>query len=276
MASTTLALLGGLSAIGSLGGAAIGASAAKTAASEQEQAANNALGFQESTFNTEQQNQAPYLAAGQTSLSQLMAGLSSGKFGAGSVPSFTAPTLAQAEQMPGYQFTAQQGSKGILEGSAAAGGAISGGTLKALDQYNSNLASTSYNTLFGQALNGYQANLGAQQQEYNQLLAPAQLGEGATQNINSSGQSAALNVGNLMTQQGNAAAAGTVGAANAITSGLTGATNSLTQTQLLSQLLNPSSASTAPGTGAALLLPAAGVPNIPSQTYSYTPGEGPG
>ena len=255
---------GGLLVAGLVGaGASIfngieGSSAAKTASSQEVAQQNQALDFQKQVFAQQQANQAPYLAAGSTSLGQLMTALGNGTCGAGSlgaVPqftgSFTAPTLADAQQTPGYQFTAQQGSKGILEGAAAAGGAISGGTLKALDSFNTGLADSTYNDVFNRALQtyntglqGYQAQLqgyqtaaNAQQQEFSQMFAPAQLGENATANINQTGTQVSQNVGNLMSQIGQSEAAGTVGSANAITSGVSGAANSASQTLLLSQLL---------------------------------------
>ena len=180
-----------------------GSNAAKTASSQEVNQQQQALDFQKQMFATQQANQAPYLAAGNTSLGKLMGDLQSGQLGPGSlgaVPQFTgsfsAPTLAEAQQTPGYQFTAQQGSKGILQGAGAAGGAISGGTLKALDSFNTGLADSTYNDVFNRALQtyntglqgyqaqlqGYQTGANAQQQGFNQLLAPAQLGENATAN----------------------------------------------------------------------------------------------
>ncbi len=288
MASIGLGIMGLLGAAGSIGSAVLGSNAATTAAGEQTTAEQNALNFQEQMFGTQQQNMAPYLSAGSSSLSQLMAGLQSGKFG--SLPNapqytggaFTAPTLAQAQQTPGYQFTAQQGSKGILEGAGAAGGAISGGTLKALDSYNTNLANTTYGNTFNQALQtynaglqgyqaqlqGYNALMGQQQQEYNQTLGPAQLGENAAASINNTGTMAAQNVGNLMAGIGNAQAAGTVGSTNAITSGITGATSSLSQAALLQMLLSGGGGNLGQNTpgGAATLM---GAPPI---SYGMGPG----
>ena len=241
--------------LGSIVSGIIGGSAANSAANKQVAAANQALGFQQQIYANQQQNQAPYLQAGQQSISQLMQALQSGKFGPGStgaVPTapgaFVAPTLQQAQQSPGYQFTQQQGNKGILQGAAALGGNINGNVFKTLDNYNTNLANNTYSTLFGQALQGYNANLSqyasqlagyqtglqSQQQQYNQLLQPALLGEGSVQSINNTGSQASQSIGNLMTQIGNAQAAGTVGVANAAT----GAINGLGQSYLYGQLLN--------------------------------------
>ncbi len=267
MASIALGLA---SLIGPIVGSVIGANASKTAATQQVDAANQALDFQKLMFGTAQANQAPFLQAGQQSIGDIMKLLASGKFGPGSlgaVPEapgaftgkFTAPTLEEARATPGYEFTREQGEKGVLQGAAAAGGAISGGTLKALDQYGSGLADTTYNDRFNQALQtfgtdvtGYQTNLqryaaqlggfqtaqGAQAQEFSQLFAPAQLGEGAVQNINNTGTQTAFNAGNLMTQIGNANAAGTVGSANAINNGISGATNGLFQSLLFNKLFS--------------------------------------
>ena len=275
-----LLTVGLISAGAGIFGAAESSSASKTAASEQAQSDQNALDFQKQVFAQQQANQQPFLSAGQTSIGNLMTDLGNGTFGAGSLPSvptapgaftgtppsaFTAPTLAEAQQTPGYQFTAQQGSKGILEGAAAAGGAISGGTLKAMDTYNTGLADTTYNDVFNRSLStyqaglsgynaslqGYQANLsdyasqlagyqtaqGAQQQEYSQVYNPAALGEGSATAINNTGTAVSQNVGNLMQNIGNAQAAGTVGSANAVSGGVTSAANNITQSMLLSKLL---------------------------------------
>lgn len=235
-----LGIAGLASAGAGIASAVVGSNAATTAAGEQEQSAQNALNFQQQVFGQEQANEAPYLGAGDQSISTLMADIGNGTYGPGSIPSFSAPTLAQAQQYPGYQFTQQQGDKGILEGAGAAGGAISGGTLKSLDQYNTNLANTTYGTIYNQALSTYGANLEAQGQQYSQLLAPAQLGASAATSANTAENATAQNVGSLMTQLGNAQAAGTVGSANAISSGLTGATNSISQTALLNAIMNGS------------------------------------
>lgn len=259
MASIALAVAGLASAVGGVASSAIGANAAQSAAGEQVQQQEQALQFQQQMWNQQQANQAPFVSAGQQSITQIMKDLQSGKYGPGSLPAvptapgaFQAPTLAQAEQTPGYQFTEQQGTAGILKGAAGAGGAISGGTLKALDQYNQGLATTTYGNVFNQALQGYNANLsqygaqlsqyqtaqGAQQQAFQQELAPAEVGEGAIANLNQSGSQVAQNIGQIYGNIGNSQAAGTVGAANAVTSGITGATNSISQIALLNSLLN--------------------------------------
>lgn len=247
MASTAALILGGLAAAGGVTSAVIGANAAGNAAESQAQSAGNALDFQKAVYAQQQANEAPWLAAGQGSIAQIMSAIANGTYGPGSLPappSFTAPSLEQAQQTPGYEFTREQGNRGILEGAAAAGGTISGGTLRQLDQYNTNLANTTYGDVFNRALTGYnaalqnyQAGLSKQSQEFNQLASVAGLGQTAAQGINATGTAAAANAGSLLQAIGNANAAGTVGTANAITGGIGSSINGISQALLLSKLL---------------------------------------
>jgi hypothetical protein len=230
-------VMAGIGAAGSIGGALIGSNAAKTASQQQTQADQSALAEQQREFNVSQGNAQPFINAGQQSIGTLMAGLNNGTFGPGSTPAFTAPTLEQAQQTPGYQFTQQQGEKGIAQAAAAAGGAISGGTLKAASGYNQNLASTYYQQAFNNALSEYGTNLANQQQQFGQLLAPVQIGAGSTANLNATQTSAASSIAQLMASLGSSQAAGTVGSANAISSGIAGATNGIGQSLLLGKLL---------------------------------------
>jgi hypothetical protein len=259
MASLALAIGGIASVVGGVSSAVIGSNAATTAAGEQEQATEQGIAEQQREFNIEQQNAAPFVQAGQTSISDIMAGIQNGTFGPGSTPAFTAPTLAQAQQTPGYAFTQQQGDKGILEGAAAAGGAVSGGALKSLDQYNTNLANTTYSTIYNQALSTYGANLTNQAQQFSQLATPAQIGSGSTAAVNATGAQTSNSIANLLQSLGTSQAAGTVGSANAITSGITGATNNanstlnnINQSNLMNQLiakLSGGSPGSVPGVG---------------------------
>lgn len=205
----------------------IGANASETASQQQVNQENKALDYTEQT-------EAPFVGAGQTSIAELMAGLQNGTFGPGSNPTFTPPTLAQAEQTPGYQFEQEQGQLGIDRTAAAAGGAFTGGTLKAGSAFNTNLATTTYQTQFNNAFQSYQAQLAKQAQEYQQLITPATLGANAAAGTST-------NVANLMSNIGNAQAAGTVGTANAVTSGISNGTNGILQAYLLNGALNPNS-----------------------------------
>lgn len=231
-------LLGGILGAGTSIFTGVNASnAQKTAAQQQQTWDQNGINQIQSTLGQQTQNQSPYTGAGSSSISMLMQALQSGKFGVGSTgtaPTFTAPTLADAQNAPGYQFAQQQGDKGILAAQAASGGAITGGTSKALEGYNENLAQTNYSNVYNQALQGYQANLAgyqtnlaAQQQQFQQLLAPSQLGENATSSLNSNLTQGTLSIADLMSSIGTAQAGGTLGSTQALNQGIGGAVNSL-------------------------------------------------
>lgn len=311
----TASLIGGLaSAGGSIFSGILGSNAAEQAAQEQAQTAQEGINLEQQEFTTQQANQAPYLQAGDQSLASLLQGLNTGQFGpaaTGKAPAapapftgtFQAPTAAQAAATPGEQFEQQQGNLGILEGSAAAGGAVSGGTLKSLANYDTGLASSTYGNVFNQALQtygagvtgyqtnlqdyasqlaGYQTQLGAQQQGYNQLLAPASLGEQATSSANASGAQTTNSIAQLLASLGNSQAAGTIGSTNALSQGIGGATNSLTSLLSVGQLLgslggggaiNPL---TTPGSSGTTPIIGGGNLNSYNQNLTNQMGVGPG
>lgn len=249
VATSTAVLIGaGVAAAGGVADAAIGAHAAGKAADQQAASADKALGFQQQVFDTQQANQAPFVSAGQTSIGKLMDSLNNGTFGPGSnpaAPQFAgAPTLDQARATPGYQFTLQQGLRGVDAGAAAHGGALSGGAVKSELGYATGLADSTYSDVFNRSLatydanlQGYQANLAKQAQEFSQLYQPASLGENAAANVGNTSQQVASNVGSLMTQVGNAQAAGTIGAANATIGGINSATGGISSSLLASIIL---------------------------------------
>lgn len=144
---------------------------------------------------------------------------------------FTAPTLAEAEATPGYQFNLDQGTQAINEHAAATGNLNSGNTGVALQKFGQGLATTTYQQAYQNAQNQYTTNLNAAGQGVNTgLTSTAQLGQ--------FGQSAANNLSNLylsggqqqasqLNNQGAAKAAGYVGAANAYSNMFNGITNSI-------------------------------------------------
>lgn len=72
--------------------------------------------------------------------------------------SFKAPTLAEAQNQPGYQFALQNGQK-ALENSAAARGVLrTGGTLKDLFSWGDKFGEQNYGNVFNQDLQGYTTN----------------------------------------------------------------------------------------------------------------------
>ncbi len=73
---------------------------------------------------------------------------------------FTAPTLEEAQNQPGYKFGLQQGQQ-ALENSAAARGTLrGGGTLKDLFGYTNAAAEQNYGNVFNQDLTTFNTNEG--------------------------------------------------------------------------------------------------------------------
>ena len=259
--ATGLALgLAAIGAAGSVGGAALSSSAAGKAAKTQANAANYAadlqkqeadaaLAFQEKQYDTTQSNIAPWLKAGQTGLTQLQALLGLGGNtntpGYGSLAQgFTAPTLEEAQNEPGYKFAMEQGAEALQNSAAARGNLVSGNTLEALQKYGQRLGETNYNDVYNRAFNTFETN---QTNTFNRLAALSGIGQTAANTIAGAGQSAASDVANIDLTTGanigrdvqNAAAAqasGYVGSANAWSGAFGGMTNNFSNLLLLSQL----------------------------------------
>jgi hypothetical protein len=131
--------------------------------------------------------------------------------GNSSDPSFGsyAKPLTQGEVQldPGYEFGRQQGQQGIDRKTAAAGGRISGASLKAAAQYGNDYATTKY----GDAYNRVNQ---ARSDRLNRLAALAGIGQTATQQVGQAGQNSANNISAMTTAQGNANGAATIAQGN--------------------------------------------------------------
>jgi hypothetical protein len=238
--TTAIAIAGGIAAAGSVASSAIGASAAKSAAGTQATAEGKAISLQQQEWEQQQANEAPFLAAGESALPQLEADITNPDFSKYPGGPFTAPTLAEAEQTPGYQFTLGQGTQAINEQAAATGDLLSGTTGTALEQYGEGLAGSTYNADYQRALQTYMENYGVWNQDttnqVNRLQTLANLGSNTAQQLGTFGQQAATNQGNETVGLGTALASGTVGAANAVSSGFGGLTNFASSLPLYSLL----------------------------------------
>jgi hypothetical protein len=244
--------IGGSALIGGITSAAIGANAAGNAASEQEQASQNALQFQQQTLATNEANAKPYQAAGTEALSTLESDLPNLTQGfsptAAGLPSTFSYNAGDFTADPGYAFAVQQGNKAIENSAAARGGDVSGGALKSLDSYDVGMADQDYGNAYNRALGTYQQNYSnAENTFYNnennafsKLGSVVNTGLGANATVAGTSENFANNASNIAIGEGNAAAAGTVGTANAINTGITGATSTTANSILLNQLLNGS------------------------------------
>lgn len=122
-----------------------------------------------------------------------------------------------ASLSPQYNFTAQQGKQGVLNGDASGAGALSGAAAKDLINFNQANATNSFNSAF----NNYQAQ---QNNIFNRLYDVSSLGQNAAANLGSTGANLAGQQAQSLTNIGTAQAGGAVGAANAWSGALSSAT----------------------------------------------------
>lgn len=134
----------------------------------------------------------------------------------------------------GLKFGLDQGTGGVNARAIQGGGYDSGATLKALTRYATDYGSTKANESF----NRYNI---ANDSTYNKLAGVSGSGQTATNQAVASGTNIANNIGGLMTDSGNARAAGIVGGANAwggALSGVSQAANNYSNNQWLKSLLS--------------------------------------
>ena len=202
-----------------IAGGAMASSASKKAANTQAASADRASQIQQENFEQTRKDLMPYKQAGDTSLKQLMGQMTpDGYFN----QSYKGDKFNfQAD--PSYAFRQQQGLDGIQSQAAAQGGLLTGATLKALNQYNSNLASQEYSNAFNRWQstdnNNYERFNADQTNRYNRLS-----------NLVGIGQNAAAQVGNAGAQTSQAIANNTMAGANSIAAGQVGSANAWSNT----------------------------------------------
>ncbi len=103
---------------------------------------------------------------------------------------------------PDYNFRRTEGMRGLEQTAAARGGAFSGNALRALSEYNSNLASTEYGNYF------------------NRLASIAGIGQSATQSTAQAGAQYGAAAGRNALYAGDARASGIINQGNAISGGI--------------------------------------------------------
>ncbi len=199
----------------------VGASASKSAANKQADAAREATDVQLQMFREGQEATAPWREKGKEALNTLAAKIAAGP--------------GKFETSPGYEFRLGEGTKAIERSAAAKGGLFSGRVGMELQRYGQGEASKEYNN--------WLAN-------YYQSLAPYQslAGVGQTTAMEGSraGNAIAANVGQNTLAAGQAAAGGDINRANALTGAMnSGANNYLTWKYLNSR--NPSSTTAVSG-----------------------------
>jgi hypothetical protein len=204
-----------------VGSTAVGLYSANKAASTQAAAADRAAQLSNDQYNQTRADQAPWRAAGETALNQLVPLASN----------YTPFGMSQFQQDPGYQFRLSEGQRAMAHSAGGRGGLVSGTSLKAMQDYAQNSASGEYQNAF----NRYQTERNAR---LNPLQSLAGVGQSATNFTGAAGAQNAATMGNYLTGGAAAQAAGQVGSANAITSGLGTYLNYTSNNNLVNALRN--------------------------------------
>lgn len=210
---------------------------ANKAADTQTAAANQANQTIQNQYNTNAANLAPWMQSGQNSnnLASYLTGASSNApagyngnvGGQGALANPFAPTQAQLQGTPGYQFTLGQGLKSVQNSYAAKGLGGSGAALKGAADYATGDANNTYNQQFQNYWNQNQSI-------YNMLTGQSQQGLSAAGVLAGVGTTAAGQQSANTIGMGQAQGA----AANATGGAISGAANTLGQYGFLSQYLN--------------------------------------
>lgn len=104
-------------------------------------------------------------------------------------------TSAEVMDDPGYQFGLDQGQRAISQRIAAGGGRVSGQAIKAAGRFGTDYATA-----------GYGAAYQRKQDRMNRLAAIAGIGQTATGQTAQAGQFSTANIGNALSNQGEASA----------------------------------------------------------------------
>lgn len=155
---------------GAIVGGLLGNKGNKDAAEAGNQATQAGIDEQRRQFDITQQNQAPWLEAGQGALANLA------KLNAGDMSGFY--------ESPDYQFALDQGLQARDRSAASRGGLFSGGHQADLLKFGQGLASQNYGDY------------------YNRQAAMAGVGQTAANNLGSFGQNTANSLSDLYNQQG--------------------------------------------------------------------------
>lgn len=187
-------------------GASQQAKAAKGAGQATADAARYAADLEQARYEQAREDLAPARELGYVALKDIeaMKPLFTAQFGPDQFAQYLDPSMEFRRRL-GEQSTARLANVG--------GGALSGNTLRALEEFGQGLASTEY----GNAFNRFQGERG---QIYNTLANIAGMGQQAVNTGITSGQQAAQNIGQLAVGGAQAQGAGQIGAANAYASAL--------------------------------------------------------
>jgi hypothetical protein len=198
MAIATGTAILGSAIIGAAGSAAAGIFGGNKAADAQKKAAKKAAQAQKEALAAQTKLVAPYVEAGKNALAEYQKMAPYQDFG-----------MEQFQADPGYNFRMAEGMKALERSAAARGLLQSGGTLKGIQQYGQNLASSEYENAFSRYLSQREARM----DPYRYLTGIGQAAAaGQAANVGSTGAALA----EIAAQRGNVNAAQAAGTAGAI------------------------------------------------------------
>jgi len=220
------------------------ANAAKSAQQLEAENQRQALEFQKQVWQQQQGNMAPWIHQGQGAINTLGGLQNQALQGQGPLAPWTgqfqAPTLAQAQNEPGYKFALQQGTNALTNSAAASGNLLTGNTGEALQQYGQQFGEQNYQNVYNRAMQQYQLGYNQYEQNqsnlFNRYASLAGLGQTSAAQLGNQGQAAAGNIANInltgaqqQAQQINNAAYQQASGYGSAASILAGGTNNLMQ-----------------------------------------------
>jgi hypothetical protein len=206
-------------ALGTVASGYMGAQAAKSAARTQARAADRAMAQEREMYDIARGDLAPYRELGYTALGDIE----------NRIPFFTSQFGDEQLRQyldPSMDFRRRLGEQTTARMLNVSGGAISGNTLRGLEEFGQNLASTEYGNAFNRFQNE-RTNI------YNTLANIAGMGQQSVNTGVEAGQNFAGQQTGLLTSQAAALASGQVGAANAYGGAVQGLGNMYYLNQLM-------------------------------------------
>lgn len=194
----------GISAVGSIGGAGLGAWASMQGANMMQQSAMQALMYQKQIYGQAKKNLSPYMTMGKNAASSLSDLYGLGPHGKDGMSA----AFNNFTKLPAFQFPMQQGLRALNFNLSAQGKTQSGAEARETQQFGQGLASQYMMSNYVQP-----------------LMQMSGEGRMAATSLGQIGAQSAAGVGQTMMAGAQAGASGLMGAANAISGGIGGLTN---------------------------------------------------
>ncbi len=189
----------------------IGAASSNSAANKQKSSADGATALQQGIYEDTVNRNDPFVKGGTTAYNALLGRLglagADGTAASGYGTLGHMPTAEEVMATPGYQFGLDQGQNALNRQLNARGMSYSGEQLKRASMFGNNYATGQYQNAF----NNLQSS---NQQQYNQLMGAAGLGQASANNTASAGQQFGTQAGQNMIGAGNAQAANSLAQGN--------------------------------------------------------------